>query len=230
MTPADSPPVLTLAGVRICVDGACLIERFDLELKAGDSTTVCGPPGSGKSLLLRVAAGLEAPAGGTVKITAPLRAFIFQSGGLISNASVTDNLLLPLFYRGLNKAQALPKVEAALEYFGLDAVAKERPGSLVGESRRLAQYARAMALEAALVYIEEPFASLSRHSAARVSEWLAGGLMAGKIAAMMTAADASTLQGLAGRVLPLSGGGELGLFVDTLDEALEEVTEEVPGQ
>ena len=222
---AESAPLLILDRVRICVEGACLIERFDLELHAGDSATVTGPPGSGKSLLLRVAAGLEPPASGTVKLSTPLRAFIFQSGGLISNTSVIDNLLLPLFYRGQSKAQALPKVEAALEYFGLDAVAKDRPGSLVNESRRLVQYARAMALEARLIFIEEPFASLSRQSSSRVSEWLAGGLIAGKIAAMMTAADPAALQGLAGRVLPLSGGGELGVFVDTLDEALEEVTD-----
>lgn len=223
----DRASLLTLAGVRICVEGACLIERFDLDLQAGDSATVSGPPGSGKSLLLRVAAGLEPPAGGTVKISAPLRAFIFQSGGLISNTSVTDNLLLPLFYRGLSKAEALPRVQSALEYFGLDAVAKDRPGTLVGESRRLVQYARAMALDAQLLFIEEPFASLSRPSAVRAGEWLAGGLRAGKIAALMTATDTAALQGLAGRVFPLSGSGELGLFVDTLDEGLEEVTEEV---
>ena len=216
---SDAAPLLTLANVRICADGGCLIERFDLALIAGESATVTGPPGCGKSLLLRVAAGLEPPAGGLVKIGTPQRAFIFQTGGLISNTSVTDNLLLPLFYRGLNKAQALPRVEAALTHFGLEAVADDRPGSLVGESRRLVQYARAMALEAALLYIEEPFAALSRQAALRVREWLAGGLAAGKLAAMLTAADPAALQGLAGRVLTLSGGGELGFSAEPTPEA-----------
>ena len=204
MSPA---PLLEMRGVRVEADGKPVIVDLDLDLAPGERVAVVGPPGCGKTTLLRVAAGLEPPARGTVTLRAARPAFIFRDGGLISNASVADNLLLPLFYQGLDKTAGMPRVEAALAQFGLSAHAGERPGALVQETRQLVQLARAAALDCDLLMFEEPGAMLSASIAAKVRHWLAGRLAAGKLALMASATDPATLGAdFPGRIIRLTGG------------------------
>lgn len=203
----SATPLLEMRGVRVEADGEPVIADLDLALSPGESVAVVGPPGCGKTTLLRVAAGLEPPALGVVTLRAARPAFIFRDGGLISNASVADNLLLPLFYQGLDKSAGLPKVEAALAEFGLAAHAGERPGALVQETRQLVQLARAAALECDLLMFEEPGAMRSASASAKVRNWLSGRLAAGKLALMASATDPASLGAdFSGRIIRLTGG------------------------
>ena len=201
-------PLLTLRGVRISAGGATLLDRFDFSLAAGEAAALIGPPGCGKSLLLRVAAGLEHPAAGDRHI-APCRcAFVFQKGGLISNITVEENLLLPLYYQRLTPFIARERAGAALEDFGLSAVADQRPGELLNEARLMAQFARAAALTVDLLFLDEPFPQLSRPAAARVGQWLKTEVAAGKLAVLMTSVEREAVPRIPTRCLELSGPGE----------------------
>ena len=116
--------------MRIVTGGTTLVDELDFRLAAGEAAAFVGPPGCGKALLLRVAAGLDRPAAAGERHIAPCRcAFVFQKGGLISNVTVEENLLLPLYYQGLNHAAARDRASAALEDFGLNAVARSCPAS-----------------------------------------------------------------------------------------------------
>ncbi len=205
---AAGAPSLELRGLSVRAEGRPVVEGLDLALRPGERALLAGHSGSGKSTLLRVAAKLAPPAAGEVVHRAARIAFVFQEGGLVSNASLADNLLLPLFYRGLPKADGMRRVTEALARFGLDAVADERPGSLVAESRLLAQFARADALGAELLFVEPPEAALEPENQERVRAWLEAGLAAGKLAVMLTASGAAEPAGFPGRVVRL-GGGEL---------------------
>jgi molybdate transport system ATP-binding protein len=114
----------------------------------------------------------------------------------------------PLVYRGHGAAAARQRAAAALETFGIGAVARRRPGELLNEMRLLAQFARSAALAADLLFLDEPFSQLSRAAAARVEPWLAREVGAGRLAVMMTAVERQGLVPIATRVLELGGPGE----------------------
>jgi NitT/TauT family transport system ATP-binding protein len=198
---------LTLKGVRIAARGAILVDRFDFSLEAGEAAALVGPPGCGKTRLLRLAAGLDRPEEGERHVAASRSSFVFQSGGLVRNITVEENLLLPLYYLGLGYPAARKRAVAALEDFGLSAVADQRPGELLNETRLLAQFARAAALDSDLLFLDEPFSQLSRPVAARVEHWLKGEVGKGRLAVMMTGVERQAVPHIPTRILELSGSG-----------------------
>jgi putative ABC transport system ATP-binding protein len=200
-------PLLVLDRVRIRGRDGVLIDRFDLELAPGQAVALMGPSGCGKSLLLRVAAGLDRPDAGERRASESLRAgFVFQEGGLLRNVTVEENLLVPLYYsrRGLGQSAARQTALAALERFGVAGVAGERPGDLLNETRILVQIARAAALEANLLFLDDPFPLLAVPAETRVARWIAAGLAESRLAVMMTAVEPQSVpRDLSPVVVPL---------------------------
>ena len=188
-------PLLSLEGVRIVARCGVLVENFDLALSAGESAVLVGPSGCGKSTLLRVAAGLERPDAGRRTVTAERPAFVFQEGGLLRNVTVLENLRLPLYYskRGIGSAEAGEAAVAALEEFGIAHVADARPSELLNETRVLAQFARAAALDADLLFLDDPLPNIAQTAEAVVGRWLARRLEERRLAVMMTGVDSQSV-------------------------------------
>lgn len=200
-------PLLALDRVRIRGRAGVLIERFDLELRAGDSVALMGPSGCGKSLLLRVAAGLDRPDAGERRASEASRAgFVFQEGGLLRNVTVEENLRLPLYYRGVPYGEAREAARAALAEFGVAEFADERASELLNETRILVQLARAASLGANLLFLDDPFPLLALPAETRVARWLAAGLEDSRLALMMTAVEPQSVpQHLSPRIVQLGG-------------------------
>jgi putative ABC transport system ATP-binding protein len=200
-------PLLVLDRIRIRGREGILVDRFDLELAAGQSVALMGPSGCGKSLLLRVAAGLDRADAGERRASDSLRAgFVFQEGGLLRNVTVEENLVVPLYYRGLGQSAARQTALTALDRFGVAGVAGERPGELLNETRILVQVARAAALEANFLFLDDPFPLLALPAETRVARWIAEGLAESRLAVMMTAVESQSVpQGLSPVVVPLGG-------------------------
>jgi len=225
--------MLALEGVRIRGRDAVLIDGFCLSLSAGEFVALMGPSGCGKSLLLRVAAGLDRPdagdrvclpaatmvatgatsatsTAGASRAGASRIAFVFQEGGLLRNVTVAENLRLPLYYRGLGHAAARDAAEAALEEFGVAAFADERPSELLNETRILVQLARAAALDASLLFLDDPFPLLALPAETRVARWISDRLQAGSLAVMMSAVEPQSVPQIPGiRVRVVDIGGPL---------------------
>lgn len=178
---------------------------LSLRLLPGEAVAVVGPPGCGKTALLRVAAGLEPPASGERRVAADRTAFVFRQGGLVRNITLADNLLLPLYYQGLPSSKAEERAAAALETFGLTPFASERPGGLSNEARILAQFARAAALGADLLFVDDAFSQLTRPFASRAERWLSDELGKGCLAVMMTGVEAQAIPQLPTRIVELPG-------------------------
>jgi ABC-type nitrate/sulfonate/bicarbonate transport system ATPase subunit len=206
-TAPEPLPLLALDRVRIRGRAGILIDRFDLTLAAGESVALMGPSGCGKSLLLRVAAGLDRPDGGSRRAAESLRpGFVFQEGGLLRNVTVEENLRLPLYYRGVGSAAAHAAAHTALDEFGVGGVAHARPSELLNETRILVQMARAAALQANLIFLDDPFPLLAETAESRVVRWIASRLEKSELALMMTAVEPVSIpQLLAPRVVPLGG-------------------------
>ena len=99
------------------------------------------------------------------------------------------------------------RASAALEAFGLATFASERPGGLSNDARILAQFARAAALDADLLLVDDAFCQLTRPAAARAERWLSDELGKGCLAVMMTGVEAQAIPQLPTRIVELPGPG-----------------------
>ncbi len=156
-------------------DGRLLVQGLDLVLPLGGNLLLTGPSGSGKSRLLKVIAGIERPARGTVRVgghpvwpgdgvlslARKVRlGFAFASGGLLSNLTLRENLALPLRFQGTPAAEARQRTEAALERLDLLAVAELRPHAVSASARRHGNLARVLAMEPDLILLDDPLEGL----------------------------------------------------------------------
>ncbi|HRQ00292.1 MAG TPA: ATP-binding cassette domain-containing protein, partial [Terrimesophilobacter sp.] len=184
---AGSPaaPVVELVGVTIRYQGADghpldIVTDYNLALAAGEMHCLAGRSGSGKTSILRVAAGLAAPTAGEVRwmgesladlsdarITALRRDFVGyldQNGTLIPGLSAIENVMLPAV-PGRRTRELAPTARDLLEILGVGARAKHRPEQLSGGERQRVAFARSLLLSPRVLMVDEPTASLDRASA-----------------------------------------------------------------
>jgi ABC-type lipoprotein export system ATPase subunit len=171
---------ITISYERAGAEPLEIVTGFDLALEAGRMHCLAGRSGSGKTSILRVAAGLVRPAGGEVlwagqplsglgddAITRRRRdliGYLDQGGVLVSGLSALENALLPAV-PGRRTRELEPRARELLDTLGVGHRASHRPEQLsVGERQRVA-LARALLLEPAVLMVDEPTASLDRASA-----------------------------------------------------------------
>lgn len=189
MAEAPARPVATavveLLGVTIryqSADGHPLdiVSDYNLALAPGEMHCLAGRSGSGKTSILRVAAGLATPTAGEVRwmgeslaelsdarITALRRDFVGyldQNGTLIPGLSAIENVILPAVPARRTKELA-PTARDLLEILGVGARAKHRPEQLSGGERQRVAFARSLLLSPRVLMVDEPTASLDRASA-----------------------------------------------------------------
>jgi len=143
------------------------LDSLSLEIGAGEPVAVIGPSGCGKSTLLLLAAGLLAPSSGRMAVdgsplSAPRRetALILQDFGLLPWKTVEANAGLGLQVRGVTRTEVRARAAAALERVGLGEFARSYPAELSGGMRQRLGLARAVALDADLLLMDEPLSAL----------------------------------------------------------------------
>jgi NitT/TauT family transport system ATP-binding protein len=162
---------VSLRGVsKIYPNGVKALERFDLYARPGEFVSLLGPSGCGKSTALRIIAGLSEPSGGIVErlgIAVPSDGavgggvgFVFQEPTLMPWGTVARNVRLPLDLKKWPRAIALPRVNTALAWVGLQEFARAYPRELSGGMKMRVSIARALVAEPDLLLMDEPFAAL----------------------------------------------------------------------
>jgi ABC-type nitrate/sulfonate/bicarbonate transport system ATPase subunit len=143
------------------------LDALSLSVAEGEPVAVIGPSGCGKSTLLLVAAGLLAPTQGSVRVggsavDAPRRetALILQDFGLLPWKTVLANAALGLTVRGVSRREARARAAEALERVGIAEFGRAYPAELSGGMRQRLALARAVALDADLLLMDEPLSAL----------------------------------------------------------------------
>lgn len=200
---------LRIEGLGFMARGERLIDRISLTIRPNRRLFVLGPNGAGKSLLLRLCHGLLAPSEGRIVWAQPDRAaraqaMVFQRPVLLRRSAV-GNLHHALKVRGLGRPSRHALAAAALERFGLTALAG-RPARLLsgGEQQRLAM-ARAWVLRPDVLFLDEPTSHLDP-AATRAIETMVTDFSAEGMTIVMTTHDMGQARRLAEDVVFLHRG------------------------
>ncbi|MPZ63897.1 MAG: ATP-binding cassette domain-containing protein [Propionibacteriales bacterium] len=171
-----APPVLAGVGLAKNYGATLALREASLEVARGGSVAVMGPSGSGKSTLLYCLAGVVTPDRGAVTFDgvridehsdarrSELRCsefgFVFQFPGLLPELSADENVALPLMLSGVGRRTAVARARQLFPALGIDGLESRRPGELSGGEAQRVAITRALILEPAVVFADEPTGSL----------------------------------------------------------------------
>lgn len=147
-----------------------LFSNVHLSLKKGECASVIGPNASGKSTLLRIIAGVEAPTTGTIQHGSV--AYMPQDHGLLPWRTVMGNLYLESDIAGTPRRRVREKILGLLTEFGLRQYADYYPSALSGGTRQKVALLRTALHERPLLVLDEPFVALDAQARADVRDWL----------------------------------------------------------
>ena len=145
------------------------LSDVDLTIGKGEFVSFIGPSGCGKTTFLRVIADLEKPTSGTISVNGmtPEEArqkraygYVFQAAALYPWRTIERNVALPLEIMGHSRSEQRERVHRTLELVNLTGFEKKFPWQLSGGMQQRASIARALAFDADLLLMDEPFGAL----------------------------------------------------------------------
>ncbi len=158
-----------------------VLDNLSLDIPAGRLTTLLGPSGCGKTTILKIIAGLIAPASGTVTVDGrpvtgpgPDRTFVFQDVALMPWASVLKNVAFGLELRGTARAAREEIARRYIAEMGLAGFENALPHELSGGMRQRVGLARAFAVDAPVLLMDEPFSAVDEQIRRKFQEDLLG--------------------------------------------------------
>ena len=195
--------------------GKTILGPVDLRLNGVGITAIIGPNGAGKTTLLRLIHGLERARTGMIRFDPPMalraQSFVFQSPVFLRR-TVADNLGLPLQLRGVGAAQIARRVAQKATDFGLTGLLNHDAQMLSGGEQQKLALARALITDPALVFLDEPTASLDVQSARFIETVLMDQAAAGTMI-LMTSHCANQMRRLAQQVVFLDAGPVYGPYI-----------------
>lgn len=189
--------MVTLENVTFSIQNTPLLNDISLQIERGQSVMVMGESGSGKSLLMKVMAGIIPADSGVIRLNGANIAhlsvrqvnamrkefgFLFQDGALWQNMTVLQNLMLPLqTHRGKwTQHQMRERIDRLCAYLRFEDDLSQRPVSLSSGERKVVALMRALVLDPSLLFYDEPHAGLDSRSSERVLQLLKDQKASGK--------------------------------------------------
>jgi NitT/TauT family transport system ATP-binding protein len=175
---AAADPVVGVRGIqKVYGGGVHALDDINLEFRRGELTSLLGPSGCGKTTLLKIIAGLLEPTAGEVEVNGravtgpgPERAFVFQDFALMPWATVLRNAAFGLELRGVAQAERESRARHYIGEVGLTGFEQAYPHELSGGMRQRVGLARALAVEAEVLLMDEPFSAVDEQTRRKFQE------------------------------------------------------------
>lgn len=220
--PCEELPIV-LDAVTVTAGAVTILDDLDLTLAPGAPTVLIGPNGSGKTTLLRTAMGLVAPTrgrvtwGGRENVPPLKRAIVFQRPAMLRR-SAAANIRFALRAAGIPRAEHARRTGELLELVGLGSLADRAARRLSGGEQQRLALARALARDPAVLFLDEPTASLDP-VATKAVEDIIRAVSRRNIKVVMATHDLGEARRLAGDIVMLHRGrvveaGPAALFFD----------------
>ena len=157
------------------------LKDVSLTIGKGDFVSFIGPSGCGKTTFLRTIAALETPTAGQIRVNgmeadearrARAYGYVFQAPGLYPWRTISGNISLPLEIMGFSKAERRERIARVLDLVELSGFGGKYPWQLSGGMQQRASIARALAFDADILLMDEPFGALDEIVRDRLNEAL----------------------------------------------------------
>ncbi|WP_432776184.1 ABC transporter ATP-binding protein [Brevibacillus gelatini] len=193
-----------------------VLRNFSLRMEQGEIVGILGSSGCGKSTLLRLIAGLEAPAGGRIRIGERVlvdeRQFvepehrgvgmIFQDYALFPHLTVEQNILFGL--HRLPKKEREVRLREMLALVQMEGFGKRYPHELSGGQQQRVAFARALAPRPAILLMDEPFSNLDADLKQKIREELKTLLRAAHITTILVTHDREDAETICDRIIRMA--------------------------
>jgi phospholipid/cholesterol/gamma-HCH transport system ATP-binding protein len=185
-------PFIRFVGVKKAFGPKVIYSGLNLELRRGETITVMGASGSGKSVMLKMLIGLLTPDAGQIlfedqdvalmndeQLTEVRRriAYLFQGAALFDSLSVGENVAYGLreqFWNTMTEEEIQTRVEQSLQSVGLPGIEPMRPSDLSGGMKKRVGLARTLALQPEVILYDEPTTGLDPINTARINHLIKG--------------------------------------------------------
>ncbi len=215
-------------------DAYTAVSGTSLAVAEGEFVSIVGPTGCGKSTLLNVAAGLLAPAAGSVEIFGrPLSGmnehagYLFQSDALLPWRTARENVMLGLELRGVQKRKARERADGWLARVHLAGHGDKYPHELSGGMRKRVALAQTFILDPKILLMDEPFSALDVQTRTLMENELLGLWSQSRKSVAFVTHDIEEAISLSDRVVVLSAGpashpiGEFAIDLERPRDVLE---------
>jgi len=180
--PPESPAI-ALEGVRIGFDEREVLSGVSFSVTTGETLALLGETGTGKTVLLKMVAGLLRPDAGRIRVLGnevtemPEKGllafrrqlgFVFQEGALFDSLSVADNVAYRLREEGADEDEIESRVDETLRFVEMQEAKEKLPGEISGGMRRRVSIARALITRPPIVLYDSPTAGLDPVTSQRI--------------------------------------------------------------
>lgn len=223
-------PLIVFKEVRIGFDEGDVLRGISFEVLPGETKVLLGESGSGKTLIMKLAAGLLRPDAGRIWVMGQELermseedlldfrrhiGFVFQEGALFDSLTVTENVAFRLREEKISEAEVETRVREVLRFVEMESAIDMYPGELSGGMRRRVSIARALADRPPLVFYDSPTAGLDPVTSQTIITLILRGRDLQGVTSMLATHRVQDAFGLAhfrfdsetGRVLPISPNG-----------------------
>jgi phospholipid/cholesterol/gamma-HCH transport system ATP-binding protein len=228
---AQSPTIVSARDIVNRFGKQRVHDRISIDIKRGEIVGIAGGSGSGKSVLLKTLVGLHRPNSGEVEVDgkavdaieaserAALIGVLFQQGALFSSLTVAQNIMLPIRQHTnlpVEEQQRIASMKLALAGLSADTGIKF-PAELSGGMIKRAAFARALALDPRILFLDEPTSDLDPLTASGIDALVVELNRNLGITVVIVTHDLTTLVTVCGRIAVLVDGK---ISVGTVDELM----------
>ncbi len=218
-------PAIRVQGLTKSFGEQRVLDRVDLEVARGETLTVLGRSGTGKSVMLKLLIGLQRPDSGEIEIdgeeitTMPLDelnrirksvGFLFQNAALYDSLTVEENVAFPLRrHTEMTDGERRDRVSELLSRVGMEEAGEKMPADISGGMKKRVGLARALALDPEIMLLDEPTSGLDPITASEINELIRELQSERNISSIVVTHDMHSVENVADRVAILNEGSIL---------------------